>query len=92
MKQQYNQISCYLTTSCDFLKYLFYHGRSRLIRFLTDLRAARSATHIRPVLFLIHVIHRPTQTEEYISLNEEELFFSSFQFIQREIFSSLPAN
>lgn len=30
----------------------------------TDLRAAGGAAHIRPVLFVIHVIHTPTQTEE----------------------------
>lgn len=35
----------------------------------TDLRAAWGAAHIRPVLFVIHVIHKPAQTEEVRTIN-----------------------
>lgn len=31
----------------------------------TDLRAARGAAHIRPVLFVIHVIGRPTKQKKH---------------------------
>lgn len=37
----------------------------------TDLRAARGAAHIRPVLFVIHVIHKPAtqrRQEQHVNL------------------------